>query len=251
MVLLSMTYKEMYDNLASDKQKVDIFKNKQLPRVVKAFKTEGKFPNCKCYEYTVPATKNQYIVFFYAENHSMADNPIIGDFFYIFDNSQRFIVKWGASPYKHTDNNELLLLRQLHVYTYHFFQRYNERFLKKDSFVSNETAATFLARNRISTPIEVTTEINKNANNYEENNHAFKIRDGFCFAKFNLQGNFDNNGIRENDKIDAACFVYTTFLSPSDMSNIQKEAVNKQSAEAWNRLHKDFTQGSITLTLNK
>lgn len=31
MITLSMTYKEMYDNLADDKSKVDMFIDKQLP----------------------------------------------------------------------------------------------------------------------------------------------------------------------------------------------------------------------------
>lgn len=251
MITLSMTYKEMYDNLASDKHKVDICKNKLLPKAIRAFKEDMKFPRIKCYEYTIPSTSNHYIIFFYAENRTMADNPIIGDFFYIFDNSQRFVVRWVASPYKHTETSEIVLLRQLQVFTYHFFQRYNERFLKKDSLSSNEIAATFLARNMIFTPIEVNEEINRNTATHGENNYAFKIRDGFCFTKSAMQGEFDEYRMRENDIVDAACFVYTTFLSSSEMSDLQKDAIKKQSTEAWKRLYDDFAQGNITLTLNR
>ena len=246
-----MTYKEMYDNLASDKRKVDFCKEKNLSRAIKAFSTERKFPNSKWYEYTIPATKNHYIIYYYVETSSMVNNPIVGSFFYIFDDTKRFVIKWGASPYKHTDKSELMLLRQLHVYTSHFLQRYNERFLKKGNLSVNEIASTFLARNQIPTPIEVTEEINKNANAYGEHNYAFKIRDGFCFAQNDLQGEFDGNGIRENDKIDAACFVYTTFLSASEMSEFQEDAIKKQKDEAWKRLFDDFSQGDISLTLNR
>lgn len=42
MVTFSMTYKEMYDNLAADKKKVDFFIEKQKPRAIKALKQEKK-----------------------------------------------------------------------------------------------------------------------------------------------------------------------------------------------------------------
>lgn len=240
----------MYDNLAADKKKVEIFIEKQKPKAIKAFKHEKKFPNCKCYEYIIPATRNQYIIFFYAESFIAADSPTIGSYFYIFDKSQRFVVKWGASPYKHTEGGEITLLRQLHVYTYHFFQRYNERFLKRDNVSANELASIFLARNLIATPIDVTDTINRNADKYNDNNHSVKIRDGFCFARLNFEGKFDENGKRENDEVYAACFVYTTFLSPSDLSDIQKSTIDKRNIEAWSRLRDDFSNGTISLKLN-
>ncbi len=244
-----MTYKEKYDNLAEDKKKVDICKEKYLPRAIKAFTTERRFPNCKCYEYTIPATNNHYIIYYYAETSSMANKPIVGSFFYIFDDTKRFVVKWGASPYKHTDTSQLMLLRQLHVYTSHFLQRYNERFLKKSNLTANEIASTFLARNRVPTPIGVTEEINKNTDAHGDNNYAFKIRDGFCFAKYGMQGDIDSNGIRENDNVEAACFIYTTFLPMTEMSNLQQSAINKQNAEIWERFREDFSQGEVSLTL--
>lgn len=239
----------MYDNLAKDKKKVDIFVEKQLPKAIKGFKDMRRFPNCICYEYTIPATRNQYVIYFYAESSNQANAPTIGFFFYIYDNTQRFVVKWGASPYKHTECGEMMLLRQLHVYTYHFLQRYNERYLKKDSISANEIASIFLARNLIATPIEVNKEINRNTGCYGKGNAAFKIRDGFCFAQRNIQGDFDPNGNREKDKVHAACFVYTTFLSSSEMSNLQEEAINVQNNEAWKRFREDFSQRKLALTL--
>ncbi len=251
MITLSMTYKEMYDNLAEDKQKVDIFVERQLPRAIKAFKTEKKFPNCKCYEYTIPATNNHYIIYFYVEISNRVNNPIVGSFFYIFDGTKRFVLRWGASPYKHTENSELILLRQLHVYTYHFFQRYNERFLRKENLSANEIVSIFLARNQIPTPIEVNEKINRNVSNHGGNNYAFKIRDGFCFAKINMQGEFDCDGIREKDKVHAVCFVYTTFLSSSEINNLQNDEIEKQNKEAWNMFREDIPLGGITLTLEQ
>ena len=85
---------------------MDICKNKLLPKAIRAFKTEMTFPNTKCYEYTIPSTNNQYIIFFHVENRAMVNNPIIDDFFYFFNDSQRFVIKWGAFPYKHTETSK-------------------------------------------------------------------------------------------------------------------------------------------------
>lgn len=42
MILPTMTYKEMYDHLAADKQKVEIKKEYLLPKAVKAFKKKDE-----------------------------------------------------------------------------------------------------------------------------------------------------------------------------------------------------------------
>lgn len=62
MLLPTMTYKEMYDNLSKDLIKIreDYF----LSKAIKEFKKERRFPAWRWYEYTVPASQNKYIIFF-------------------------------------------------------------------------------------------------------------------------------------------------------------------------------------------
>ena len=74
MILPTMTYKEMYDHLAADKQKVDIRKEYFLPKAIRVFKKKMKFPAWEIYEYTVPATNNKYVIYFYAESRLRAEN---------------------------------------------------------------------------------------------------------------------------------------------------------------------------------
>lgn len=227
MLTLSMTYKEMYESLAEDGQKINFFIQKQLPRTIKEFRREMRFPNCKYYEYTIPSTRNHYIVYFYVEMSNMVDNPVVDSFLYIFDGSKRYVIKEAVSPYRHTENSELILLRQLHVFTYHFFQRYSERFLKKNNLTANEIVSIYLARNRVPVPIEVNDKINKKTAGFDGGNIAFKIRDGVCFARRDMQGDFNTDGDYEKDKVYAARFTYTTFLSSFEMKNLQNEEVKK------------------------
>lgn len=248
MLTLSMTYKEMYESLAEDGQKINFFIQKQLPRTIKEFRREMRFPNCKYYEYTIPSTRNHYIVYFYVEMSNMVDNPVVGSFLYIFDGNKRYVIKGTASPYRHTENSELILLRQLHVFTYHFFQRYSERFLKKNNLTANEIVSIYLARNRVPVPIEVNDKINKKTAGFDGGNIAFKIRDGLCFARRDMQGDFNTDGDYEKDKVYAARFTYTTFLSSFEMKNLQNEEVKKQNAEVWEMVRRDIPKEGITLS---
>lgn len=128
MILPTMTYKEMYDHLAADRQKVEIKEEYLLPKAVKAFKKKLKFPAWEIYDYTIPSTNNKYVIYFYAESRVRADKPEVGSCCVIQDEEQRYFVEWIAGGYKHTPNQPISLIRQLHVYEPHFLVRYNERF---------------------------------------------------------------------------------------------------------------------------
>ena len=125
MLLPTMTYKEMYDNLSKDLKKVKIREDYFLPKAIKEFKKERRFPAWRWYEYTVPASQNKYIIFFYVESRAFIEKPEIGNYCVVFDNkNNRFVIKWGACGYNHTKDGPLMLLRQIQVYTSHFFDRY-------------------------------------------------------------------------------------------------------------------------------
>ena len=256
MILSTMKYKEIYDNLIKDKKKVDIKKEYLLPKAIKALRKAKKYPAYVYFDYKIPATNNHYLIFFYAENIHFVEKPQIDSCCMIFHNNTRYILKWMAGAYKHTSNSDIILLRQIHVYTNHFFQRYNERFLKKDNIGSNDIICQFFARNKEFAPIEINNEINKNIEKYGEGGkYGFRIRDGFCFTKIDLQGEFDPKGNRDNDEIDAMLILYTTYMPEFQMDSTQQSAIN----EVHNKLFEKFTKeiqtetckDYITLTLSK
>ena len=254
MILPSMTYKEMYDHLAKDKQKVYIKADTLLPKAVKIFRKSIRFPAWQLYDYTIPSNKNQYVIFFYAENRHKVEKPDMDYFCIVYDKNKRFIVKWGASGYKHTPENPIVAVRQIHAYTSHFLQRYNDRFLKEEKLSADEIAARYLSRNKIAMPIQQNKEINRNHEQYgETGQYAFRVRDGFCFARTVVEGVESEDGDRYKDKIDAMLILYTTFMNESKMSDTQRVAINKEHYEKWLQYCRDFAKeakdGVITLRL--
>ena len=184
MILPSMTYKEMYDHLAADKQKVDIKKEYLLPKAIKALRKATRFPAWELYEYRIPATDNLYVIYFYAGNRHGAEKPEVDSFFIIFNGKQRLVIKWGAGGYKHTPESSIMGIRRIDAYTGHFLERYNERILKDASLTSNEIAVRYLTRNDIAMPIEQNENINRNHERYgKTGQYAFRVKDGICFAQ--------------------------------------------------------------------
>lgn len=252
-----MTYKEMYDHLAADKQKVDIKKESLLPKAIKSFRKEMRFPAWLLYEYKIPATNNQYIIYFYAESRAQAEKPTVDSFCILFDQKKRLVIKWGAGGYKHTPDGPITAIRQIHAYTSHFLQRYNERILKDESLVPNEVACRYLSRNTVAMPILQNEDINRNHKKYGENGQqAIRVRDGICFTQSAIEGIMSEDGDRHKDKVDAMLILYTTFMNESKMTDSQRNAIFKEHLEKWTQFwHEDFPKqakdGVITLKLER
>lgn len=241
MITPSMTYKEMYDHLAKDLKKVEYRKEYFLPKAIKEFRKARKFPVWKWYEYKVPSSNNKYVIFFWADNSSCREKPRSDFFVDIFFDRQRFVVKWGAGGYRHTPNSPMMLIRQIHAYTSHFLHRYNERFLKDESLSTNDIACCYLSRNDIAMPIEINESINKNIEEYGEGaKQGFRVRDGVCFTRTGLEGQFHSDKSRDKDKVDAMVIVYTTFMSEYKMTEEQRIAIQKEHWEKWSESFIDF-----------
>lgn len=236
MILPSMTWKEMFDGLVQDAQKVRIRIDKIYPKAIKYFKKSRSFPTWYIDEYKIPATNNQYIIFFYAGNPIEIDNPHYSSFCIVFSGKQRFVITSMQMGYQHTPKCETILLPQIHAYTSHFFQRYNERFLHKDNITPNEIAGLFLVRNSVPMPIKLSEEINKNFKEHGvHNGRGMRVQDGFCFTQTNLEGEESEDGIHEHDRVDAMLILYTTFMNEADMSDTQRAAINKEHFETLKR----------------
>lgn len=241
MITPSMTYKEMYDHLAKDLKKVEYRIEYYLPKAIKDFRKARKFPVWKWFEYEVPQTNNNYVIFFWADNPSYIEKPRSNFFVNIFFGRQRFVVKYLVGGYRHTPNSPMILIRQIHVYTSHFLHRYNERFLKDDSLSTNDIACRYLSRNDVAMPIEINESINKHIEEYGEcAKHGFRVEDGVCFTRTGLEGKFYGDEDRDKDHVDAMGIVYTTFMSEYEMTDVQRAAIQKEHWEKWSESFIDF-----------
>ncbi|WP_288237022.1 hypothetical protein [uncultured Alistipes sp.] len=256
MILPSMTCKEMYDHLAADMQKVEIKKEYLLPKAIKSFRKETRFPAWQLYEYKIPATNNQYIIYFYAESRARAEKPAVDSFFILFDQKKRYVIKWGASGYQHTPDSPMMAIREIHAYTSHFLQRYNERIFKDKSLTANESACRYLSRNTLAVPIQQNEEINLNHEKYGEyGQQAYRVRDGVCFTQSEVKGIMSEDGDRHKDKVDAVLILYTTFMNESKMTAAQRSAIFKEHVQTWMKTYeyyqKESKDGVIILTLER
>ena len=222
----------MYDCLAADFDKVKLKKEYLLPRVVREFKKEMKFPAWKWYEYTIPATGNKYIIFFYVENRFSIEKPKVDHFCVVYDNSI-CVIKVGVRPYL-PESGELMALREIQVYTSHFFARYKERYLKDSSLGSNDVVCRFLSRNMQKTPIKMNEDINRRLDKYGEGAmYGYEVDDGFCFAMTDMQLIKSEEGDTENERPIAQYVVYKTFMNKSDLADVQLIAIDKSHDEIW------------------
>ena len=257
MLLPTMTYKEMYDHLGEDLKKVKIREDYFLPKAIKEFKKERRFPACKWYEYTVPESKNKYIIFYYAEHWKVIDNPNVGSFCIVYDDkNNRYVIKWGARLYKQTKDSKLDIIREIQVYTPHFFSRYKERGLKDTSIGINEVVGMYLSRNRDDVPIMMNEAINKRLEKYGPGaKYGYRVRDGFCFAMSDVQISKSKDDDPNKDKHEALYVVYKTFMNESNMKENQLLAIDQEHIDAWQQYVRQFKEeavdGKIELVLEK
>ena len=254
MLIPTMTYKEMYNHLANDLKKVQIREDYLRRKAIKEFKAERKFPAWRWYEYTIPATNNKYIIFFYAESRFFIEKPIADSFCIMFNDKQRFIIQWTAGGYKQTEDSPISFIRQIHAYTSHFLERYNERFLKDKTLNANDIACRYLSRNKIGMPITMSEDINKNLEKYGENAQTgYRVKVGFCFARSAVEGTKSEDGDRNKDKVNAMLVLYTTFMNEAGLANTQLSAINEEHYNTWLRsiqhIHKEAKDGIITVQL--
>jgi len=244
-----MTSKEMYDNLAADLQKIRIKQSYLLPKAVKKFRKEAKFPAWEWFEYKIPATNNSYIIYFYAENRYCIEKPKV-DFFCVLFEKERYVIKWNAIPYQHTPDSEVMALRQIHAYTSHFLSRYNERCLKNKNLTSNEVACRYFSRNdmdKIPVPIKINEDIIRRCEKYGELcKQGFRVEDGLCLMQAGVQGEFGED--EKKNRVDAMLLLYKTFLSASELSAEQKNAIDKECIESRKRCM-EFYEKNSSLTL--
>ena len=249
------TYKEVYDHLTKDHEKIRYRVDYYLPKAKKEFRKAKTFPALKWYEYECPKSENKYIIFFYVENQKQVDAPKQDYFLDVKIGNKPIILRWQCDGYKHSAERPIEGVRQILIYTKHFMRRYNQRFLKNKTFDFYDAACRFFARNFEYMPIDITKDINENVEKYGDiGKRAFRARDGMCFAESWLEGLFYNNGDKSKDIIDAIVFVFSTFVPEFQMTEKQRIAIEKEHWKKWNKMYMNFMKeaknGELTLRLN-
>lgn len=218
----------MLDHLASDREWLEYWIERLKKNVIKEFRKRALFPMCKTEELTSRAN-NKYIIFFYVDKPEFIDLPLVSIFCTHYVNGKMRVAHLHELLQPDLLNNgQKSPVRSIDIYTNHFFERYNERFLKDKSLKDNEIVHSFLLRNIVETlgltsPIHINEDINKNLAKYGENaDYGLLVRDGFCFAKNSIENRGDGS-------CEAFGFTYTTFLSKSDLKEVQIEAINKEN----------------------
>ena len=203
-----MNLHEVWACLTKEMPKMAWKRDALFPKTAKAFRRDGVFPAWKMYEYKLPSSNNQYIIYFYKE-HPFAD--ILGGFLLtMFDGPKRYAIKWTEA-----DVPNILVL------TSHFLQRYKERFLKQPDLSANEVAVRYLSRNTTLRTMPINERINKHIGKYGEYaGEGYLVQDGFCFK---LSGEEQKEG-ETTIKIS----MFTTFLPFSDLSESQLEAIYEE-----------------------
>lgn len=67
MIVPTMSFSEIYDNIIKDRTKVNIKIEYLRAKAIKEFKKARKFPAYVIYNYKIPATNNEYVIYFHAK----------------------------------------------------------------------------------------------------------------------------------------------------------------------------------------
>lgn len=237
-IVPAMPYKEMYDILMADFPKISYWAEKQMDKVIKELSSTNIFPAYRIIKYQSPVSNNHYFIYYYVEYAGLLNNPCVGHFMELIINKQRFLLVPQKGGFKPCMRDEIEEMPQVYVYSHHFFEQYNNRFLKNKSLSINEIACCFFSRNRLYEPIPIDERINKNIKKYNENaNRGFKVRDGFCFTVYDLDVDDNVESITDQAKINAFLFLFTTFMNVGGLKDMQIRAILEESRKSWELLY--------------
>lgn len=239
MLIPSMTFYEMYEELAADRDKIKYKRQQLMPKAVKSLQKANRFPAWELFEYTIPNRHNSYILYFFATNRQAAENPVFDYFALLNVENKRYVLKYGCSPYKHTDSDSMQWTRRIDAYSTHFFTRYRERVFKTTELGLNEVVCRYFTRNKTALLIELNEDIKKDYQKYGGAAHyAMKVSDGLCFIRTSIGCRVELNTQKET--AEALGFVYTTFVDNNTLTNSQNEAAFIEGLRSSQKIFKDL-----------
>jgi hypothetical protein len=240
-----MNCREIYNAFKYDFPKVEYRTKYMMPKVVKELQKECKFPAWRICKYTVPESCNTYNLCYYAEFPENAQSPTNIHYCIVDTDEVVAIIRALTGKYLKPDG-EITELKQIHLYTYHFLEQYNKRFLKNDALSHEEIACMFSCRNKVITPIRMNERINRNYKKHGRfNSHVYEVRDGVCFAQTSFEYAKDEEGNLIPDDVGTLLILFTTFMNENDMSEEQLKGMEDEQKILFKTIDKLFLRNLV------
>jgi hypothetical protein len=224
-----MNCREIFNTIYEKDLPKVIYRTKyMLPKIAKELMKERRFPAWRICEYIVPESGFKYNLCFYAEFPVNAYSPTNMHYCIMDTDGGKAIIRAFKGQCIKPDG-VLAELRQVHLYTYHFLEQYNKRFINNDALSHVEIACIFSCRNKIITPTRMNEKVNKNYKKHGEfNSHIYEVRDGVCFARtaFEKAEDEHSNLIPGDER--SLLVIYTTFMNKDDMCDEQLQGIDEE-----------------------
>lgn len=215
MILDNTPYETLHRTMTEERPKVIFALKKLFDRSQRQFQGARTLPVMAWDTYTVPKSKNKYLIWLYAQTHDEKNRaPQFGYALLVNDKNGR-LNYYATEKYKlttpaHPEGEEVLLLSH---YTAHFMSRYRERMGIPPSVTPYELAVTFLGRNQKLMTRDSANEINRR-NSLSDDYKSFRVKDGICLIK--------NFKTRAADGSPVSVERYNTFLDETMLKGKQK-----------------------------
>lgn len=229
MIVPSMTDKGIFDALSADREKLQIKASTLMPKMIKEFKKERKFPAWKWAEYTHQKSLNKFLIIYYVPSADQVETPKVSWVAFMEEAKQRVVVQWGCWPYRRFGSMDVYMVRAMNLFCPHFFQRYRERVWNKSDMPYNDLLCRYFSRNQTATPVKLNGEIQRNYKKYGEYSYSFEQTEGVCFVDHGMEGDELTIGSPEDNAIFVT--LYYTIVTRAMMKEIQKNAIDKGGEE--------------------
>lgn len=224
-----MLHREIFDALSADREKLQIKASTLMPKMVKEFKKERKFPAWKWAEYTHQKSLNKFLIIYYVPSADLVENPKVSWVAFMEEAKQRVVAQWGCWPYRRFGSMDVNMVRAINLYCPHFFQRYRERVWNGSDMSYNDLLCRYFSRNQTATPVKLTEEIQRNHKKYGEYSYSFQQAECVCFVDHGMEGDELSIGTPDDNVIFVT--LYYTIVTRAMMNEVQINAIDKGGEE--------------------
>lgn len=244
MILTKTPYDIILKEIQNESEKVWYHERKGRTEAGKAFLKNPVLPFIHYKTYTVPKSKNTYLIWYYADTFNQAFyERFVGGWCLLLneDNGKRMIYSLAVTPVERFSN---VTRDTLISFTGHFFSRYRERMNFPDSVSPIELIVRYIARNgEVMTKLEF-EQINTNTEQYPDG-VAYQVRDGIIlgtkkeykdrngnpFAVIKHNTFLDNGILKSNQKkamqnLDVIKAIHELNLTPEQIKELKKHDKN-------------------------
>lgn len=254
MIVPSMSKLEIWKALTADLEKLRIKSDSLIPKVVKLFKKECRFPAWRWEEYEHQESRNKYLIGFHAPSMNEAERPMVKFLALSQEGKQKVVIEWGYWWFRKSGSLTLARVPYVGFYSSHFFSRYRNRIWPDCKMTCNELLLRYFFRNQITIPLQLNEDIQRKYLDYGEcAAYAFQVHDGTCFIRQWTEGDELSIGKKDSDYIAVA--LYFTFVNNCMMTKTQNKAIIKEGlkyiSDYNGRLFKDLLKEAFVRCQSK